>query len=221
MTFFRPFIRMSLALGLVACTQLQVQQMNEAAWQKEYNEHLEWIAKGNRKWQSGLQKAVRAAWVWEAEGDFPDEVKLPAPIKLSDEEFKNAVSILRQARPMPALPESEFRRCKHYVLNEEGKIMAVVRVNHHGCCGGCCGEGFARYMLAFYDEQGKVLCAWDDEEIISESEIKDWDKSTSGYRPTSYLPDSLYAQLLRLPSAMKAKEIDSKLQTKLKNRHRH
>lgn len=155
--------------------------MNEEAWQQEYREHVERLTQENREWQSALPQAVRAAWVREeANCDVPDAGPLSAPLPLSDKEFRTAVSLLQQARPMPALPGSAFRKHPHDALNG----------------------------------QGKIVCAWHGPEMIPESEIKNWD-SALFFRPTSYLPDQFYEQMLRIPSSQRAKKTDKELRSKL------
>jgi len=210
---------MCLALAggvLVGCQQQQmlailkeqhVQQHTKNCLES-YQRHLKWLREAKPELEAELQKASRAQWEWCVDCDGADEV--PAPIRLSKEEFHELASLLKQVQSMPPLPQSVFMTEPppfRMPGNEPWPVEAGI-----GCCGG------VELCLYFYNSAGEWVGAWSNSEVIPASRVAEWQTRREG-RPLLMMPDAAYMRLISLPSAVKAEKMDAALQKQLQHSH--
>lgn len=222
-----PRILASTALCLAAvvlnsCQQIQLwseqaeyNREHEEWCLKEYNSHVDELSSGLAKLHKSLPEAVRAEWKWLYDCDACDDSLLPAPIKLGRDEFAQVVTLLGQAKAMPPLPQSAFMTpAPRLNLDSQGNILRPVLLDPmHSTCGG------VSPVLVFYDIDNEVILYWDESTTIPVSREPAHRHEKAHMRPNLVLPDAAYQQLHVLPSAVKAKQEDAKLQKKLKHAH--
>ena len=210
------------AIAMTSCQQLQLwteqtkyNSEHEEWCLQEYNSHVESLSSGLAKLQKELPKAVRAEWQWIYDCDACDDALLPAPVKLSINEFKQVVSLLGQAKAMQALPQSAFMTpAPSLSLDSQGNVLRPVRLPPRMSC---CGD--VASVLVFYDKDNDVILYWDESTTIPISHVAENHHDKAHRHPRLVLPDAAYQQLHSLPSTMKVKQKDAELQQKLKQRN--
>ena len=223
MTIFRKILATTAlclaAMGVSSCQQLQLwsaqaeyNRKHEEWCQLEYNSHVEKLNSGAIKLQQSLPKAVRAEWQWIYDCDACDDSLLPAPVKLSRNEFEQMVTLLRQAKAMPPLPQSAFMTpAPRLKRDSQGNVLRPVQINPMFiCCGG------VSPVLVFYDIDNEVNLYWDLSMTIPLSRVPEHRHKKVHLRPNLVLPDAAYQQLLTLPSTLKVSQMDAELQKKIK-----
>lgn len=192
--------------------QAEANLRNTQYRQRSYQIHAESISEAHAAMLEKLKRVASAEWRWSSECDGCDEDLLPKPLKLGRRELEETLELLKQVQPMPLLDVSVFEALPGVYVLHEGKVKMITQIPGPACC---CGS--ESLDLVFYDREGEYLFACNEQEPVRASLAPNY-RTDEPQRPRLMLPDAAYEQLLSLPSARRARELNEKLQEQIKER---
>ncbi len=164
--------------------------------------------------QKGLARAEKTLWRWVYDCDC-DESQIPGDMKLSHAEFEEALTLLKQAMPMPPLPQEAFMsEAPKVALAPNGEVLKPVIIPPWMRCGG------VSPMLIFLDANGEECYYWDFSMATPASRVQEsLRKKDTLLHPHMQMPDTAYERLRNLPTTAKVRQADAALQELLERRH--
>lgn len=181
---------------------------------KEHSEHVTEQQQAVPHMQERLSSATQAQWRWIYDCDACDESLIPGDVKISREELDATIALLRQAKPMPPLPQEAFMsEAPHVALAPNGEVLRPIIIKPWmGCCGG------VTPMLIFQDSNGDECYYWNFSMATPASRVQEHlQKKDIMSHPKMQLPDAAYESLRNLPTAIQVRKTDEAFQQKLKH----